>query len=73
LKKQSNGFTLLEIMIAVAFIGIALVAIMKVQGQGIRLTDQARLISRNVFLARQIMAEAQNRKDLAEGLERGTF
>ncbi|MBW2622907.1 MAG: prepilin-type N-terminal cleavage/methylation domain-containing protein [Deltaproteobacteria bacterium] len=73
MRKRSNGFTLLEIMIAVAFIGIALISIMKVQGQGIRLTDQARLTSRNVFLARQIMAEAQNLKDLSEGLEQGNF
>jgi hypothetical protein len=60
-------------MIAVAFIGIALISIMKVQGQAIRLTDQARLTSRNVFLARQIMTEAQNQKDLSEGLEQGNF
>ena len=73
MRKRPSGFTLLEIMIAVAFIGIALISIMKVQGQGIRLTDQARLTSRNVFLARQIMAEAQNRKDLSEGLEQGDF
>jgi len=60
-------------MIAVAFIGIALLSIVKVQGQGIRLIDQAQLTSRNVFLARQILTEAQNKKDITEGLEQGTF
>ncbi len=73
MRVRPKGFTLLEIMIAVAFIGIALLSIMKVQGQVIRLTDQARLTSRNVFLARQILAETQNKKDITEGLEQGTF
>ncbi len=73
MRGRSKGFTLLEIMIAVAFIGIALLSIVRVQGQGIRLIDQARLTSRNVFLARQVLTEAQNKKDISEGLEQGTF
>ncbi|MEE9435133.1 MAG: prepilin-type N-terminal cleavage/methylation domain-containing protein [Candidatus Adiutricales bacterium] len=73
MRGRPKGFTLLEIMIAVAFIGIALLSIVKVQGQGIRLIDQAQLTSRNVFLARQILTEAQNKKDITEGLEQGTF
>lgn len=73
MRGRPKAFTLLEIMIAVAFIGIALLSIVKVQGQGIRLIDQAQLTSRNVFLARQILTEAQNKKDITEGLEQGTF
>jgi len=67
------GFTLLEVMIALAFIGVALLAIVRAQGQGIKLTEQARLTSQTVYLARQILAETQFLSGLTEGVEQGTF
>ncbi|MBW2059938.1 MAG: prepilin-type N-terminal cleavage/methylation domain-containing protein [Deltaproteobacteria bacterium] len=73
MKPRCKGFTLLEIMIALAFIAVALVTVIQAQGQGVKLTEQVRFTSRTVFLARQVMAEAQARADLTEGVERGTF
>ena len=73
MKRRPQGFTLLEIMVAMAFIGIALVSIISVQGQAVKVTDQARLTSRSVFLARWIMAEVRNKQDFSEGVERGKF
>lgn len=67
------GFTLLEVMIALAFIAIALVSILEAEGGGIRLTDQARLTTRSVFLARQVMAEGQAKTSFSPEVEKGRF
>ena len=67
------GFTLLEVMIALAFIAIALVSILEAEGGGIRLTDQARLTTRAVFLARQVMAETQAKGSFSSQVDQGRF
>lgn len=71
--RRASGFTLLEVMIALAFIGVALVAVVRAQGQGIRLGDEARFTSRAVFLAGQALAEAQSQADLSPGVRSGRF
>ncbi|MBW2090986.1 MAG: prepilin-type N-terminal cleavage/methylation domain-containing protein [Deltaproteobacteria bacterium] len=68
-----KGFTLLEVMIALAFIGVALVAVVQTQGQGLKLTEEVRFTSRAVFLARELLTEAQVQTGLTEGLEKGQF
>ncbi|MBW2140762.1 MAG: prepilin-type N-terminal cleavage/methylation domain-containing protein [Deltaproteobacteria bacterium] len=68
MRPPRKGFTLLEIMIALAFIGVALVAVIQAQGQGLKLTDQVRFTSRTVFLARELMAEAQTLPGLTDGV-----
>ncbi len=73
IKHRQKGFTLLEIMIALAFIAVALVAVVHAQGQGLKLTDQVRFTSRSVFLARGLMTKAQLQTGLTEGLEKGRF
>lgn len=55
--RSRKGFTLLEIMIAIAFVSLALVAVLQAQGQSIKLVNRARFTSRAVFLAQIIMAD----------------
>ena len=63
----------MEVMIAIAFIGVALVAVIRSQGQGIRLAEKARATSRDIFLARQILSETQLASSLSDGTDDGTF
>jgi general secretion pathway protein I len=64
---KRRGFTMLEVMIAVAFIGIALVAVIRTQGQGIRLADEARFTARAVYLARYVLAQSQAQPNFDPG------
>jgi prepilin-type N-terminal cleavage/methylation domain-containing protein len=65
--RRGQGFTLLEVMIAVAFIAVAAVAVLRTQGQGLLLAEQARFTARAVFLARQVLNETHAQDDLLQG------
>ncbi|NVM21203.1 MAG: prepilin-type N-terminal cleavage/methylation domain-containing protein [Desulfobacterales bacterium] len=56
---QDSGFTLLEVMIAMAIIAIALVAALGSQSQGVSLANEAKFTSTVVFLAQSKMAEIE--------------
>ncbi|MFH1139340.1 MAG: prepilin-type N-terminal cleavage/methylation domain-containing protein [Pseudomonadota bacterium] len=59
MRPPRRGFSLLEVIIALALVGVALVAVIRTQGQGIRLSEEARFTAQALFLARQILAESQ--------------
>ena len=71
--RRGQGFTLLEVMIAVAFIAVAAVAVLRTQGQGLLLAEQARFSSRAVFLARQVLNETHAQTDLLPGQDEAAF
>ena len=54
-----TGFTLLEVMIAVAVIAIAFVAVLGAQSRGLTLTDESRFNTTAALLAQSKMAEIQ--------------
>jgi general secretion pathway protein I len=64
--KISGGFTLLEVMIAVAILAIALVAVFQSQSQSISMENQSRFLTTASLLAQGKMAEmeAAESKDL---------
>lgn len=68
-KGQRNGFTLLEVMIAVAILSIALVAVYKSQSQSVAMSTNARFLTSSTLLAQMKMAELDslNARDIAEG------
>ena len=73
MRAKALGFSLLEVLIAVAIIGIALVAVIRTQGEGIQLSGEARFSSRAVFLARQVLAQTQAQTKIEEGVSGDVF
>jgi hypothetical protein len=54
-------------MIALAFVAIALVAVIEAQGQGIVMADEARFKTRALFIARALLSDAETDADLTDG------
>ena len=71
--RSSSGFTLLEVMVAVAIIAIALVAALGSQSQGVSLATEAKFITTSVFLAQGKMAEFEIMEPDDLGSESGDF
>jgi len=59
---RSSGFTLLEIMIALAIIAIALVAALGSQSQSVSLANEAKFTTTVTYLAQHKMAELEAKK-----------
>ncbi|MDO8461734.1 MAG: type II secretion system protein [Deltaproteobacteria bacterium] len=68
---MKNGFTLLEVMIAIGILAITLVAISGLQGNSLRRSGRSEKLSVAVQLARQVM----NQKiiEFEDQIERGEF
>ena len=72
-KLSTNGFTLLEILIAMGLIAIALVSVIQLQAHNIDLQTESQLISTANFLANTRLAEIQAEKELQAGSSSGDF
>ena len=57
LKKRTNGFTLLEVMIAISILAIALTVLLGNQGQSLRLAEESRFAFTASLLMREKLAE----------------
>ena len=60
---HSEGFSLLEVMIALAILGIAVVAIFQLFSINLRSTRKAEDYTKAIFYARSLMDEAQSFTD----------
>jgi len=56
-KIDADGFTLLEVMVAIAILAIALTTLLGSQGQSMFVADELNFTSTSSFLARQKMSE----------------
>jgi general secretion pathway protein I len=67
--KRSSGFTLLEIMIALAILAIGLISFLSAQGNSLRASGRAEYIETASLLARQKMTEKilELKKELEKG------
>jgi general secretion pathway protein I len=59
--RARRGFTLLEVMIAVAILALVAVAFLRAQASSIRLIDESVQISMATLLAKERMAELESR------------
>jgi general secretion pathway protein I len=64
-----RGFTLLEVMIAMAILAISLVAVFRSQSQSVAMAGEARFLTTASLLAQSKMAEIESMKpqDLSNG------
>lgn len=67
--RDRKGFTLLEVMIAMAILAISLVAVYRSQSQSVSMAAEARFLTTASLLAQSKMAEMENMKpqELANG------
>ena len=70
-KKQ--GFTLIEVVVAVAILGIALTVIIQLFAGGLRLARASKEYTRAVNYANAKMEEINSRQTLEEGITEGEF
>jgi general secretion pathway protein I len=71
--RMSRGFTLIEIIVALAILGIGMVVIIELFSGGLRLGRASEEYSQAVGLARIKMEEISRAEDLNEGEEEGEF
>jgi general secretion pathway protein I len=72
-RNARNGFTLLEVMIAVAFIGIAMLALLSLHQSNLASVIRAQDLTRASMLAQQLMSTAEAERFPTPGLTRGDF
>ena len=66
-----NGFTLLEVVVALAIVGLGVVTLLEIFSLGLRLGARSSERSEAVAYAAQVMEEALIRRQLGEGTEQG--
>ncbi|RLC45825.1 MAG: hypothetical protein DRH70_06740 [Candidatus Coatesbacteria bacterium] len=64
-----SGFTLLEVMVALAILAIGLVTVMQLFAGALRLSRVNRGLTKAVFIAQQVMDDLVLRVDLKDGYE----
>ena len=68
-----KGFTLIEVMVAMAIVALAVTVIIELFSSGLRLAGMSQEYSRAVFYGRQLLEEICLKKDIAEGSDQGVF
>lgn len=71
--KKEKGFTLMEIMVAMAILAIALVSIFQLQSQSISMATDSRFMTTAALLAQSKMADVESRSPLLNQSEQGDF
>lgn len=69
--KSANGFTLLEIVVAMAIVGLGVVTLLELFSMGLRLAARSTTRTEANTYARQVMDEVLARRTLQDGSERG--
>jgi len=71
--QAQRGFTLLEILVAVAILGVALVSLLGLHARNLRLFAESQDVTVAGLLASRLAAETQSGAFPAVGAESGTF
>lgn len=72
-KKSSAGFTLLEVVVAMAIVGLGVVTVMEVFSLGLRLTRTSSEKTQAVAVGRQVFDRILLRREPGDGLETGSL
>ena len=72
-QNKANGFTLMEVMIAMAILAIALVAVFQLQSQSISMSTDSRFMTTAALLAQSKMVEVEAGSTLVSHSEDGDF
>ncbi len=67
------GFTLLEVVVAMAIVGLGIVTLLELFSSGLRLGPKSSERTEAILYARQVMDEALIRREVARGREDGSF
>jgi general secretion pathway protein I len=71
--KKKDGFTLLEVMIAMAILAIALVAVFQLQSQSISMSSESRFMTTASLLAQDKMSAIEAGTTLGNQMQNGDF
>jgi general secretion pathway protein I len=72
-RMRSGGFTLLEVMIAIAVLGIAMLALLSLDHQDLQSVIRARELTQAAMLAQNLMTQAELDRFPDLGQSSGTF
>jgi len=67
-----RGFTLLEVVVAMAIVGVGVVTVLQIFSSGLRLVSRTSLVSEATGLGREIMDETLSQRSSPDGRERRT-
>ena len=73
MQKKTAGFTLLEVMVAMAILAMALVGVYQLQSQSISLATESRFKTSAALLAQSKMVEFEAAATLTDHTEEGDF
>ena len=73
MQKKTAGFTLLEVMVAMAILAMALVGVYQLQSQSISLATESRFKTSAALLAQSKMADVETAAILSIHTEEGDF
>jgi prepilin-type N-terminal cleavage/methylation domain len=71
MNRKSQGFTLIEIMIAISILAVSITALYSAQGNSLRASGRAEKIQTASLLARQVMT--QKLLEIRKDMEKGSF
>ena len=71
MKGAASGFTLLEVVVAMAIVGLGVVTLLELFSMGLRLGARSSARTEANSYARQVMDEVLARQTLQDGTERG--
>ena len=73
IQNKANGFTLIEVLLAMALLAIGLVAVYQSQSQSISMSTDSRFMTTAALLAQSKMVEVEAGSTLANHSEDGDF
>jgi prepilin-type N-terminal cleavage/methylation domain-containing protein len=71
-RRADGGFTLLEVLVAMAILGVGVVTLLQIFSQGLRLGARSTTRTESLTAGARVMDELLARKKLTEGAQTGT-